>query len=66
MGTKLDLVKCAPALKNAKFSISKDYGTDVSVNKKGVISIKKKKGYSGGCVIAVLNKKEYRIRVTGF
>lgn len=64
-GTKLNLVKYAPALKKAKFRIGED-SQYITVNKKGVVSIKKKKDYVYGYVIAILNKKEYNIRIMGF
>ena len=64
-GTKLNLVKYAPALKNAKFSLENKEEKDVTVSKKGIITVKKNKAYASGTVIATLKKKEYHIRVMG-
>lgn len=63
-GTKFNIVKYAPALKNAKFSNGTDSSKTVSVSKKGVISVKKG-NYASGYIIAKLKKKQYQIRVLG-
>lgn len=65
-GSKLNLLKYAPALKKAKFSNEKYESKNVTISKKGVISVKKKDGYVDGIVMATLNNKDYRIRVTGY
>lgn len=64
-GTKLNLVKYAPALKKAKFTIDKSYTKQFAVSKKGVITSKKYKYASIGLIKATLNKKEYNFYVTG-
>ncbi|BBF44894.1 internalin-like protein [Lachnospiraceae bacterium KM106-2] len=61
-GSKLDLKKYAPFLKNAKFSMGQKV-MGISVNKKGVISISKKCEQYYTTITAKVGKKEYLISV---
>lgn len=65
-GTKLNLIQYAPVLKKAKFSVAKKGSKYITVNKKGVINVKRQKSHIKRSVTAILNKTEYRFVVTGF